>query len=99
MSYRYNNTAREFDEQLSGFLTELEGENAIKEAVEREPADGLQRIVTGKTPLEEVRAIIESKAKKSASQELLEYGIRKDLRKLAASGREAVDSFLKATGS
>lgn len=101
MSYRYNNTAHEFDEQLSGFLTELEGERVIKEAVEKEPDDSLQRIVTGKTPLEEVRAIIESKTKKSAAEEIEEHGVRLELRKVATRSREAVDSFLamKAAGS
>lgn len=97
MSYRYNNTAHEFDEQLSGFLTELEGERVIKEAVEKEPDDSLQRIVTGKTPLEEVRAIIESKTKKSAAEEIEEHGVRLELRKLAQESHDRIDNFLEAT--
>lgn len=96
MTYRYEKAAHDFDDSLSTFLTELEGEAVIKEAVEREMDDGLRRITSGKTPLDEVREIIDSKTKKTAGEELREYGIRKELRKLAARSREAVDNFLTA---
>ncbi len=93
MDYRYNKTARDFDADLSEFLTELEGERVIKEAVSKDPDDSLQQFVTAPSALDEIRGLTN---KQSAAEVLEEHGVRQELRKMAAKSRDEVDAFLAA---
>lgn len=96
MSYQYDKHAQEFDRGLSEFLSEMESEKAAEAAADYKPDDGLKRIATGKTPLDEVREIIESKKTKSAAEEIAEHEIRTELRKLSNQQRAALNDFLTA---
>ena len=98
--HRYMDDAHAFDESLVEILSEAARESAVKEA-EAESArkdkagGGLQRIAEGRTPLDEVKAILEKQQGKTAAQEIREYEVRRELRKVASRPKDIVDGFLE----
>lgn len=99
--WKYNAVAREFDDQLVEAMNENDRDSATKEAEDytKRRGGGLQQIVDKPTPLEEVKALIEKKHLKTASQEVLEYNVRNELVKRASKGKRMVDAFLESSGA
>ena len=100
MTFRYHEHTYLLDEGLKEDLSEIARENAVKEAEaevnkKTRQSGGLERIAAGKTPLEEVKAILEEQNLKSASQVILENAVRNKLRKVAGRDQRLVEGFLK----
>jgi hypothetical protein len=79
MDYRYNDRQRAFDESLSKELNQIELDKQSSDEVPEE--SGIRRIAQKKTPLDQVKEVIEASQRKSAAEEIREFGVR---RKLAA---------------
>jgi hypothetical protein len=95
--FRYDDTARTFDEELEKDLLQLQSEKAAKhEPGHSEEESGIQRIAKGKTPLDEVRALIDASRQKSAAEEVAEHRVRRKLAELRDRPRQQVDEFLEA---
>jgi beta-phosphoglucomutase-like phosphatase (HAD superfamily) len=93
--FRYDDTARTFDEALEADLLQLASEKAAKhEGTEHEPESGIQRIAKGKTPLDEVRALIDASRQKSAAEEVAEHRVKEKLAELRDTPIKQVDEFL-----
>lgn len=90
--FRYDNVARTFDEELEKEMLQLSSEKAAKH--QPEPESGIQRIAKGKTPLDEVKAIIDASRSKSAAQEVAEHRVRGKLAALRDGPREQVEQFI-----
>ncbi len=97
--FRYNANSRALEEDLVEILSDAARETAVKEAEaeskQRDAASGgLARIAAGKTPLDEVRAILAQQQTKSAEQEISEHRVRRELRKVASRNQRFVEKFL-----
>jgi hypothetical protein len=90
--FRYDNIARTFDDELEKEMFQLELEKAAKHQLE--PESGIQRIAAGKTPLDEVKALIEASRSKNIMQEVAEHQVRKKLAAIRDRPREQVEQFL-----
>jgi len=91
--FRYDEKARAFDDELekelSAHVIEKQSEKAESKA-----DNGLARIAQGRTPLDEVRALIDASKNKSAAEEVAEHRVRQKLATLRDAPRVAVDAFL-----
>ena len=97
--HRYSDTARQLDDELGAELTAHQAEKSARAEAEKdkeEPGAGLDRIAKGKTPLDEVRALIDSSRHKSAEEELREHAVRQKLAAARDRGPKAVAEFLEA---
>lgn len=97
--FRYDDKARTFDEELEKDLIQLQSE---KQAAKDEPGDGesgIQRIARGKTPLDEVRALIDASKTKSAEDEVREHRVRQKLAALRDAEHVRIDSFINQAKS
>lgn len=97
MEFRYDNTARTFDEQLVEDMKEHRKEaEAHKEEREAAKAEarkgGLDAIIEG-TPLEQVRRVIDAK-KRPAEAVLREHEVGKKMAAMAAERGSSLDRFL-----
>lgn len=91
---RYLRTAHEFDEALVEELAEHQTLKAAEKA--EKPADNaILRIAREKSPLDEVKALIESTKTKSAEEELREYRVQQKLAAMKDPGK--IDAFLEAS--
>jgi hypothetical protein len=99
MTFRYQETARHFSEEL---VRELEEHAALKEASQAVPTKststgGLVKALNATTPLQQVRNIISMKNQKTASETLLEYRAREAVRGIVDNQHQRLDDFLVAT--
>lgn len=95
--FRYNAKARDLEDSLLEELEAHAAEKAAEDAASHHPQpSGLKRIADGKTPLEEVKAIIEAK-RKTAAEVLRDHVIKGELVKRANKGRVLVEGFLRST--
>lgn len=101
-NFRYNENAQALEEDLVDILEEASRESAVKEAEEQsakkaKASGGLDRILSGRTPVDEVKAILEEQGIKSAEQEILEHDVRRGLRKVARKNQDRVENFITAS--
>jgi hypothetical protein len=96
MTHRYLKAAHEFDEALTEDLVELETLKAAEKAAEPDKGNAVLRIAREKSPLDEVKAIIESTKTKSAEEDLREYRVRQKLAALKTPDASVIDDFLTA---
>lgn len=95
--HRYTETAQQLDDELNAELTTHQAEKSAKADSEKEtPGAGLDRIAKGKTPLDEVRAIIDASRHKSAEEELREHGVRQKLAAAKTRGPRLIEDFITA---
>ena len=87
MDFRYNDTALKLEEELAEI-------KSAEKAIPAPEESGILRIAKGKTPLDEVRALIDSSKQKSAGAEISEYRVRAKLAGIRDAGPRAVESFL-----
>jgi hypothetical protein len=90
--FRYNEKARQLDDALDADAAEYVAEKAAMKA-KPEAESGIQRIAKGGTPLDEVRALIES-GKQKAAQDLREHAVKQKLAALKAQPYVDVDEFI-----
>lgn len=90
--FRYSDTARRLDDELVEEFKAAGGKKEPEPTHDGEHA--LDRIAKGKTPLDEVKALIDATTHKSAADEIREHGVRQKLAAIKSRGPEAVDSFL-----
>lgn len=97
MTHRYLKAAHEFDEALTEDLVELETLKAAEKAAEPDKGNAVLRIAREKSPLDEVKAIIESTKTKSAEEDLREYRVRQKLAAMRTGSQELVKQFIDQT--
>lgn len=100
--FRYDDKARTFDEELEKDLLQLQSEKQAKSEgseLTHDAESGIQRIARGKTPLDEVRALIDASKTKSAEDEVKEHRVRQKLAAIRDAESERVDSFINQAKS
>lgn len=91
--FRYDHTARCFDEDLEKDLVAHEAEKTAKREAATEP-NALRRMAEEKSPLDEVRDLIDSSRHKAAEDEIREHGVRKKLAAIRDGERASIDTFI-----
>lgn len=104
MTFRYNEHARALEDSLVDILSEGARDSAVKEAEasstkKLKSSGGLDRILTARTPVEEVRAIMEEQGLKTAAQKIVEHVVRGELIKRAGLNKKLVSEFVDLTRS
>ncbi len=89
------------EEDLVDILSEAARDSSVKQAQSDSEAlgdasGGIARIAEGKTPSDEVIALLYGQNDKTAAQEIAEHRVRKQLHKLASRNHRLVDDFLTA---
>jgi hypothetical protein len=92
VSHRYDDKAYRFDEELGDDLSRL----AAEKVAEKPTESGLDRIAKKKTPLDEVKAIIDASSAKSAEDAVKEHRVRSKLAEIRSRGPRRLDEFLSA---
>jgi hypothetical protein len=98
--FRYSKNARELDDALVTELTQHRAEAAERAEDEKQANEycGLDHIAKGGTPLDQVKAIIESKKAKPAKKMLEEHAVGKKMAEMLVRGPGLIDTFLGSKG-
>lgn len=92
--FRYNDVARSFEEELEAEMLQHSKEKQAKKDGGGEERSALQRIAEDKSPLDEVRALIDSSRHKSAGEEIAEHRVRQKLAGIRDQERASIDTFI-----
>lgn len=91
MTFRYDASAKKLDDEL----VEMFSKEATKPEEEKKPVQAAPRLGQGKTPLDEVRALIDASRAKNASFEIAKHAVRQKLESIRDRGVQAVNDFVE----
>jgi len=92
--FRYDDKARTFDEELEKDLVAYEAEKTAKKEADRQnEPNGIARLAE-KSPLDEVRELIDSTRHKSAEEEIRQHTTKKKLAAFDVARQTSIDEFI-----